>query len=715
MAEWSALEIKIPGKELLEKARSILETLLIFLDIVKAILQTIETFLIDIPNPLGALLKALLALITQLFNALKQTGAYLYYDIPNPIQDPNFTRHLGGYQAFTQRFIGSLYDGKDPSRPQPAPGQTKSGFVIILADVTNVFAFLRLLKILMGFFGKEFVSPKYAPPGNFKVLPAGKKIGSKNAADPILGIAAVFNADLKGLVLEWTPSTTVRPPDAGFSDLVGSVAHEFVPQKFLIEKSSRVGGPLPISTTQPTNFETANGRQIKRTVKCRDEYGDTFKKFEKYIVIDGTSGDFLAAAGTFLEGQAGKFRYIDTEVDPDVQYYYRVRAFSGPLNVDSSGSITLPPPLADTLTGNMIQRWSADTQNGPIMGRPTSIVKTRLPKIPPNFDVIGILENIFLTAFAIGFHMPMDPGAQFKQDGTPLNDLTPASEIGRGTLTKQGGVLGYILPKLPGSPSEQQVPNPVTHEFADVYYNLFLVKQQSRRYAQIVGAAMLDQSAALLSFRSLMSEGLAYPINPPNGTYLSNVTSMSDLVAAFVTLPADFPKVSGPHVYPTYTFGYSDPNFRLNVLKIVRFIKSFTLGGVPPDWVQISILRDLIPWSGQFIYDLIARIEALLAAFKGIFDEIKAFIDQLIRKIEVLERFIQYLISILNFLASFSAGFYVLAVPSTDGGIPDWVNQVENAGGTVPSSGPGGYSGGIVLAYVLPNIDAFASAIGLIF
>ena len=56
MADWQALQIKIPGKDLLEKVRGVLETLMIFLDILKAILQTIEMFLIDFGNPLRILI-----------------------------------------------------------------------------------------------------------------------------------------------------------------------------------------------------------------------------------------------------------------------------------------------------------------------------------------------------------------------------------------------------------------------------------------------------------------------------------------------------------------------------------------------------------------------------------------------------------------------------------------------------------------------------------
>jgi hypothetical protein len=127
------------------------------------------------------------------------------------------------------------------------------------------------------------------------------------------------------------------------------------------------------------------------------------------------------------------------------------------------------------------------------------------------------------------------------------------------------------------------------------------------------------------------------------------------------------------------------------------------------------LLKDIIPWSGQFIYDLLNRIDALLDAFKSALDEIRAFIEALERKIDVLERFLKYLIELLNYLDSFSVGFYFLNVPVTDQGIPGWIEDITNAGGTPPPSGPGGYSAGVALAYVAPNVDAFAAAFSLIF
>lgn len=715
MADWAEFAIKIPGKELLEGVRTILETLLIFLEILKVILETISLFLIDFGNPLRLLIEALLALILQLFESLKRTGLFGYFDIPNPLQDPGFDRFKGGYQAFTERFKASLFDSKDPFRPQPLPGSNKSGFVLIVADAESVFGMLRLINILMRFFGKELLSPQYAAPANLKVFPAGQKPGS-NSVDALLQVASVFGAQLKGLAISWSLATNQFPPDPGFNDLVATVGSEFVPQKWLIERTSREGGPEILTKTSATNFEDKKGKLIKREQRIRDEQGDYFRKFEKYIVLDANTN-----TASYLLGQLGTFRYIDEDVTKDKTYYYRVRAFSGDLKVSSSGTISLPAPIEDMKTKDLIQKWPGKDV---IMGRPSGIITGRVPNIPTDFDVLKVLKATFRMAFALGFHLELSPDAKFDDDGNAILG-TSSIQIGRGSLANLAGPLGRLSPDTEfaalfgagfSDAGTQAIvePDPVTGKYPDVTHNYFSVKAQAARLTTMVAQAMLDNSGMLIPLKDLYQSTIPKPVSG-EGYFSSGITTIEKMVLQFVNLPDNFPDAYDVKVYETYGFAYTDPNTRLNLLTAVQFIKSFTLGGTPPNWIQVSLLRDIIPWSGQFIYDLLARIDALLEAFKSALSELKAFIDLLIRKIDVMERFIKFLIEILNYLDNFSVGFYFLALPNTDRGIPGWIDAIDNAGGTRPPSGPGGYTAGIALAYAGPNVDAFATAFGLIF
>ena len=60
-------------------------------------------------------------------------------------------------------------------------------------------------------------------------------------------------------------------------------------------------------------------------------------------------------------------------------------------------------------------------------------------------------------------------------------------------------------------------------------------------------------------------------------------------------------------------------------------------------------------------------------------------------------------------------GVYVLSVPELNGTAQSWVSAIDTAGGTKPPSGPGGYSAGIALGYVAPDIAAFKTAFSIIF
>ena len=95
--------------------------------------------------------------------------------------------------------------------------------------------------------------------------------------------------------------------------------------------------------------------------------------------------------------------------------------------------------------------------------------------------------------------------------------------------------------------------------------------------------------------------------------------------------------------------------------------------------------------------------------------EIIAFINLIERKITTLEQFIEYLISILQFLLTLEIGLFVLFLAETSGDISSWFSAIDGAGGSPPTSGPTGYTGGVALAYIAPDVTAFAAALSLIF
>jgi hypothetical protein len=742
MSDWQKFTLQIPGKDYLEKVRGVLETLLVYLEVLKAILETIKAFLIDFGNPIKALVEALIKLIQQMFEALKQTGLYGYFDVPEPNFDPNFDRNAGGSQAFVNRFKASLFDDKDPNRPQPLPFFNQAGFIILMVDASSVMRMIRLIMVLLRFFGKEFTAPRYAAPANARVLPVGDK------GDPILAVAKIFSTDITAVAVEWSLPTAQMTPDPGFQDVVANTAAEFIPPCFLVEKSEidPMSAEIDIGTAasepdsvgivthqRETGFESG-GKLVKRKERVRDMYGDIVVKFQRYYMVSPTQ-----TPETFWTGQLGKFRWIDSEVEKDKTYYYRVRAFSGSLFWDKNQHILFfPATLSYTPTNPSGFTWPADdSSDPPVMGKPTGIFSVRIPKIPANFDVLENLKRLFQTAFSLDFHLapiikktgpdtnPTVVRPVFNDNGDPVYPTLP-EDIGRGSLENWAGPLATFdaLPLVgivssATTMSEQYKPSDVTGRYPDMPWQKFIVRYNSTRMANLVASAMLQAgSYAIEGFREIMQGPL--PMGPVVFGVMSGKTTLEQCVFALTDIIPDDPEhpsrgssIDLPQA-STYGSVYSDETFRKNVLVAINQIKNFTLGGVKPDWQSLALLRDIVPWAGQILYQILAAIQSLLDAFNGVIQEIKDFIDLLLRKINALERFIEFLIRLMEYVLSLDVSCYVLNVSPITNGIPELIEAIDNAGNAPPMD-PGGYSAGIALAYVAPDISAFQKAFGLIF
>lgn len=727
-ATWDSFKIQLPGKDFLEPVRDVLQTLLVFLEVLKAILETVKAFLIDFPNPIAALVQALIALVNTFFLAINRSGLYAWFDVPNPSLDPHYFRFQGGFPAFVTRFKAGLLDSRDPNRPQPISGATQSGFICIVCDAQGPIELLRLIGILLRFFQKDLLHPQYPAPGNVKILP----VGSKN--DPILNLARVFELEIKGILLSWTLGGQISTPDPGFRDLGSIVSREFIPPNWLIEKSSipvtgkissddltkpGVAGNVMQEIETDHEIRGAPGKRGKQTVHLTDKLGNPIVRFEKVIPIKTglapTSGESVRSEPLALIGELGVFKYPDTEVEFDKTYFYRIRAYTGDL------------PISDGVIQYKLEfdpqrkRKIATLPNDVVLGKPSQVHRVRLPKIPPKFNVIEELTRIFLTAFSLNFHLDPELDVKFDSNDDPIGD-TSVSQIGVGSLSSQASFLaqfkadpfaGRII-QAGGKITSALVPpvDPVTDQPEPPPWNEPKVRFMARRMAAIIGSALLEQgTGAISSFQQIL---LTYPKGPPSDVpELSGAANVSAMCHTITAINAEGNVDQA--VFATYGKAFTSPLVRKNVLAVVRFLKSFTLGGTPPDWIQVSILRDIIPWSGALLYEILAKIQALLDAFKSVMDEITNFIDMLERKIDVLEKFIQFLLNILDFILSLSAGFYVLRLPSTGGDIFSWLEAIDNAGGTKPSSGPGGYSCGVSFAYIAPDITAFTTALGLIF
>jgi hypothetical protein len=710
MANWKSFEIQVPGKDILKPVRSVLETLLIFLDVLKAILDTVKIFLIDFGNPIKVLVETLIKLIEELFLSLKTSGISAYFDVPDPTQDPNFNKVSGGFRAFTERFKGSLFDPLDFNRPQPRQGSTKSGFVLLVVDAEGPYALIHRITQLLRFFGREFTSPRYEPPGNLKALPVGAK------GDPILAVAKVFTeGPINAIQLQWALPTSLETPDPGYTDVVTKVAKELIPPSFLIERStsnpaaqkidiSQLQTPAATGTVEFNRATWTNATDPSSPVMIRevlkDQYGDPVVKFQQYKLISQTDI-------TSILGQLGKFRYIDNDVAEDTVYYYRVRAYSGSLKMSGDQpAFPTNDQLSFTIESNsLVMKWPEESA-GLVMGKASGIISVSVPKRidPAQFDVVENLTRLLQTAFSLDFHLAADPSGP------------SVTQTGRGTLMNLASAIATFESYLvigdlsrANTINESFQPDPITGRDLQLPWQNSSVRKQSKRLAIAIASALLQAGFdALNGFRNIMQGSL--PSGPIATQGLAGANTLEKVVIAFTPTENITSKAA-----TTFVSGYSDQSLRSNILSAVQYVKSYTLGGAPVDWISVVPLRDIVPWSGQMIYDLLAKIQALVDAYQGVMAEIKAFIGLIERKIDALERFIKFLIDILNFIESLQFGAYVLSVPELTGTVQSWVTAVDTAGGTKPPSGPGSYTAGIALGYVAPDITAFKTAFSIIF
>lgn len=747
-ANWQSFSIQIPGKDFLKPARNALEAVVLYLEIVKAILETIKAFLIDFGNPIKALVQALLGLINTLIAALRQTGVYAYNDIPDPFNDPSFKRNAGGYAGWARRFKQSLLDGQDLNRPQPLSGALKGGYVLILADADAPLALLGFLRTLLKFFGQEFLKPQYGPPANVKVVPVGE------AGDPLLSVAKVFAGQVEALALEWSLPTQVPTNDPAFDGIGAQVSQEFFPPKWLIERSEAavtqevldtdLGDPAAagyvtkLVPTRAVDFRT--GQVVQRKIRVKDEYGDPFIKFQAFAVVTPST-----STATFLTGQLGTFRFIDRNIVKDKTYYYRVRAYSGelPFEAEGHGLLTYNPlQIVQNMNdgGSWQFVWLAkDPSNVVVMGRASQVVSGRVATLPANFDVLDMIRRIFQAAFSFNFHLGLpqpDPVLDnqndpvlgpdgnpltkplYAPDGTPQPPLNPVTDVGRGSLVGQAGTLGTGYFPTSFLDVLTQVPvNPATGNEPELPWQTRLVRFQAARLGLRYGALFLEAGQGLPeAFRQFMQGPLPAGVPPtanlPDST-LKGATTLEEMVTELTFRDTDG---SVPDITrKTYGSAYNDVIVRKNLLAAVNFLLNVGGQGVPPNWTSLAVLRDMIPWSGQLLYELLAKIQGLLDAYKGLLDEVSAFIDLLVQKIDTLERFLQFLVDILNYIESLQGAFYLFNSGTLGGDVTEWTSALDNAGGNPPPSGPGGYTAGFAFAYLAVDVAAFQAAFGLIF
>lgn len=710
MADWKTYKLTIPGTDLFKKVRDALEVLVALLDFLKALLNTVKVFLVDFGNPLIALIQALILLLEAFINSLRATGLFGLYHVP-PVTWDDFLDFFNGTAPFTEVFKASLFDGKDYNRPQPITGATKSGFILLVVDASDVATLVRRIQQLLALFGKEFAAPRLRAPQNVKVFPLD---GGK---DPLLSLPAVFGSPTKALAVEWSNPTQILPPDPGFEGQLTSLRDEFTAPGYLIERTEEPTGKTVTHGVEQTDLR---GRVSTAQFVVREDSGRLFREYSAYFGV--APGDFTA---TFLLGSLGTFRFIDDTVEKGKRYTYRVRPFLGELGLDPVFHEMPFPPLREKRFGlrQFVQDYPGKNL---ILGDPSPEASGVVADLPLDFDVLNSLRTLFKTAFSLNFHLPLPVGATFDNKGFPTGVTSPSS-VGKGSLLP----LASSLSQLVGEPVAQEIPLTIdktppgaVQSYEEIGnlppsrvpkfpWQTFTVRRRANQLAIQIAGAMLDNQGTASRYKALMTGGL--PFGQVQFGILTSAINIEGLTTGLVRDPG--PGLPVETLNGAYNLYFMDPVYRLNVLAAVKFALTLASVGTPPNWVSISVFRDIVPWLGEIFNDILAKIQALVDAYNGAIKEIKAYIDLIQRKIDALENFLKFLISILDQIEALELTVSVLNSGTVNVDASGWADIVDSASTqpAAPSRDPNGYSAGVALAYVGSDVKAFETALEALF
>lgn len=745
---WASIEVKIPGQELLEKVQEFCETLVVFLDIAKTILNLIKTFLVGIGNPIQALVMAVLALVNNLIESLRQTGLYWWFNLPDFAEDPSCKRLSGGYPAFVQRWKGSLLDAQDINRPKPLAGFSTGFFLMLVVDVNNLGKLITGCQALMKFFGGGREEPTTHPsPSGVKLFPVDKR------RIPI-AFTKLFGAEPDAIAVQWTLPSNTKIPDPSLGGAAAVLTPESGPPNWLVERSTVYPGDRTEDFSKPgLLIHTVNsGAKNPRTtepyldkVEVFDVYGQPVILMEEVFVVTAPQWNQV-----FNDGFLGRYTFYDkTNIKKDTTYYYRVRGFSGKLTVsDNKIPISASDIKLNGTTGKYELTYPGENV---VMGKATTLLPIRIPSPPTNFDVQEHFYRIFLAAFSLGFALSLNPKKKLGSDGRPILNAdgypeyermftdagdpipqtTTNKDIGKMTISKIAGALASYTPDPTTSVVEDTADN--TQWGLKAPWTTWDFRVQATKQADAYTNLAISAGASFVEgFKTLMQN--VPPYGAPEtadlrtgASTISNANTLGELVFKLTdATPVNTIKVGGteintswtttPNAVRTFGLAYADKNVRKNVLAAVNYVLALGYQGQPPDWGRIAILDDLVPWSSSMIYEILRVVQSLVDSFNDLLKEIVAFIDMIVRKITVLEEFIEYLIVIIDFIKSFNVGVYFLAAWDLTGGVSSWFSALESAGGNKPqSTGVGSYTGGICLAGVGTNLGGLQEALKKIF
>ena len=705
---WSSLNIRIDPfgslKKPLHSALGILESIE---KILEALLALVKAFMLDLMNPIRALISLLLAAIRAIINQIKSTGFSMLLIRPDFRQSDLravFNSVSGGYRAFESKLIGKFYDESDPFRPQYSPGMNAMMIVLYVGAespgdlMSEIMAMLDLIKHPMDDLG-------LAAPVSLTVSTPTQ------SGDPVSQFWHLFEPTPAGnsLVLEWKMPTSAS--GMGSPTLVGQIASSLpsynLGQKFLIERTDDdkpAGQPVLVkldSKTQGERVENTirrfNVPSVSTKVAVKERSGGRYKFFKTRMKAD----DF-----TYMGGATGTYRFIDTQLEPGKAYNYRVRAYMGNLSgqyVDKS--IDTPEKAAKHLTKyDAKDGWVVNFGNHVTVGRPSATIRGYVPMKTSTgaiFDMYKDTMNAIVAALLLNFELPFPSPT----DSKSIMD----KKTGWGTLSILAGPIGWMKVEKPTAkefveytflkPAVRRIVNPVLEK---------LVKQphMASRLSKMWSAGVKETVETVLkqvgySFGGTNSD-------PPVVHNWKLFGVRGDVTDSVLKSVNDYLEKSDPN-YASMPNSYLGPiplsgnapgigidvqqrrdlaEFLQTVLSISDQSASYL------QWYSVTV-GDLFPTIVPYLYDFEQWILALLKALNSALQEISDIIETLLQRVRDLEQLLRAMIALIEML-NIELSVSMLSV-SGNGGVESLVDGLLGSSDK-PGDQPYGLHSGYVFA-----------------
>ncbi len=770
MSAWSSLSINFaPFQTLLSPLKSILQLLETVEAILEALLDLIRAFLLDLSNPLAAVVALLLAAVRAIINQITGSGFAIL------LVHPDFSRQdigaifqsvSGSYAAFEGKVFNKFYDQSDLFRPQYPLGSSVA-MMILYIGVNSPGDLLTQLMSLLNFLKHPVILTGLPAPVELKVSPVLK------SGDAVAQFSDMFSSQgyNNQLVLEWRmPSNPGGVNQPGFINAFTSFFNSFRFPNFVVERStSPTGEAVQVAPKSQTNNDALMVLMTKYNfptpdglIDLREENGNVYRNFATKFPVAGAS---------LLQGFAtGTYQYLDN--DPNLvggqTYYYRVRAYFGNpsewlgFSVNTNGQnassdMTAAMGAASTIGASDLVVYSGSQAfirygQGVVMGHPSAITKGYVPMDVDDasgFNPYQAVNDAIQAALLLNFELP--PAVQ--SDSAMVQN----QKTGWGTLAAVGGQIGPLKAVYKDSQSlwsnlvftttSRRVANQVLGTLAtNVALQMTLAKKWNQSVTLADGTSgtlantitnILGAEGAHYNFLTVASDvlspaGSSARPGPPvqwkftgvvGGITAANTTKINSYLALEqnyvngqpLTGPMPISQISVPtpagSMDASATVGVSVSE-RTALADFVHTCVSLTASTSYLSWYSITI-GDLVPAFIPFMFDFEQFMLALLKAIKSVVAEIEGIIETLIAKIQQLVNLLETIINLIELL-NINISVSLLGVSSTNGS-GDSLAQALLQSTNKPSSTPYGLHSGMVLTFGGPGAGFIAAFKALAF